>query len=67
MKAFKIPSITESLASDVREGRMTLTEAAAELCRSGWMNWIDVERAARLLGVNDFAKSRPVPSPIESA
>lgn len=53
MKAFNIPSITQSLRADVDEGRITLYEAAEELHISGWTNYIDVEKTKRLLGLKD--------------
>jgi hypothetical protein len=48
-KPFEIPGILESLSDDVKSGKMTLEEAALELYRSGWMNFIDIDRAKRLL------------------
>ena len=48
-KPFEIPGILESLSDDVKSGKMTLEEAALELYRSGWMNFIDSDRAKRLL------------------
>lgn len=49
MKAFEIPSILSSLRSDIEEGRITIRQAAVELCESGWMNWVDEEKAQSLL------------------
>ena len=49
----QIKNILESLHDDVVSSRMTLTEAAAELCKSGWMNYIDEERTRRLLNLVD--------------
>ena len=48
-KPVEIPGILESLSDDVKSGKMTLEEAALELYRSGWMNFIDIDRAKRLL------------------
>lgn len=49
---FDIPSITESLASDVTSGRITLHEAAVELHEAGWMNFLDLDRTRRLLSLD---------------
>ena len=46
---FDIPGITESLAIDVKSGKITLHEAAIELHRAGWTTFVDEERAKRLL------------------
>ena len=45
----KIKNIIDSLRDDVISGKMTLREAAEELYKSGWTNYIDVEAARRLL------------------
>ena len=46
---YDIPCIHESLAKDVAAGRITLEEAACELCRSGWTNFVDLEYTKRCL------------------
>ena len=48
-KWYKIPTILESLAEDVRNGA-TWHEIATELYHAGWMNYIDEQRAKRLVG-----------------
>lgn len=48
-----IKNILDSLRVDVLAGRLTLREAAVELCRAGWMNFVDEETARRLLRLND--------------
>lgn len=48
-----IKNILDSLRVDVSTGRLTLHEAAVELCRAGWSNVIDEETARRLLCLND--------------
>lgn len=48
-----IKNILDSLRVDVLAGRLTLREAAVELCRAGWTNFIDEETALRLLRLND--------------
>jgi hypothetical protein len=52
-KAFNIPSITESLRADVESGKITITEAAAELNRANLLPYIDTQRAADLLHINN--------------
>lgn len=49
MKAFGIKSILESLRDDVLSGKITLREAAEELCETGWTNFIDEDTARSLL------------------
>lgn len=49
MKAFGIKSILESLRDDVLSGKITLREAAEELCEAGWTNFIDEDTARSLL------------------
>ena len=44
-----IKNILDSLRVDVLAGR----EAAVELCRAGWTNFVDEEMARRLLRLND--------------
>ena len=48
-KPYEIPSILHSLAADLADEVITLEDAAAELCRAGYMNYIDEDKAARLL------------------
>ena len=48
-----IKNILDSLRGDVLAGRLTLREAAVELCRAGWTNFVDEETARRLLRLND--------------
>ena len=48
-----IKNILDSLRVDVLAGRLTLREAAVELCRAGWTNFGDEETARRLLRLND--------------
>ena len=48
-----IKNILDSLRVDVLAGRLTLREAAVELCRAGWTNFVDEETARRLLRLND--------------
>lgn len=48
---YYVPSITESLAAEVKSGEITLYEAAVELHRAGWTNFIDEEGTKRLLSL----------------
>jgi hypothetical protein len=48
-----IKNILDSLRVDVLAGRLTLHEAAVELCHAGWTNFVDEETARRLLRLND--------------
>ena len=45
----QIKNILESLRDSVLSGEITLYDAAEELHESGWMNFIDEEKARRLL------------------
>ena len=50
---YKIKSILESLREDVIIGEITLEEAAIELHRAGWSNFVDEEKTKRLLGLDN--------------
>lgn len=45
---FNIPNILESLANDIENGS-TWEEVAGELCKAGWMPYVDIEKAKRLV------------------
>lgn len=49
MKPFEIPNILQSLRTDVESGIITIHEAAEELYRAGWSNFVDEEKTTRLL------------------
>jgi hypothetical protein len=49
----QIKNIFDSLRDDVLSGKMTLREAAEELYRSGFMNFIDEEATRRRLHLAD--------------
>lgn len=53
MKPFNIPSILESLKTDVSSGKITIREAAEELHVAGWMNFIDEDKAKTLLKIKE--------------
>lgn len=44
-----IKNILESLREKVESGKITLSEAAVELHKAGWNNFIDMEATKRLL------------------
>ena len=46
---FPIKNILDSLREDVQNGTITLSQAAEELHRAGWSNYIDEDPARRLL------------------
>ena len=45
----EILDILQSLRQDVDAGRLTIGQAAEELCDAGWMNFIDIVRTKKLL------------------
>lgn len=47
--AFDIPNILESIRADVEAGVLTIEQAAEELYDAGWMNYMDIDEAKRLL------------------
>lgn len=49
MNTLTIPGILTSLRAEVDAGTMTIEQAAQELCRAGWTNFVDTEKAAALL------------------
>ena len=49
IKPFAIPNITTSLKYDYEEGRITLDDAAIELCKSGFLPYVDLERTKSIL------------------
>lgn len=51
-KAYKIPSIADSLRADVLTGDCTLEAAAAELYRAHLLIDVDPQAAAELLHIN---------------
>ena len=49
---FPIKNILDSLREDVQNGTITLSQAAEELHRAGWSNYIDEDTARRLVEAN---------------
>ena len=45
----EIKCILDALKEEVQNGSITLYQAAEELYNAGWINYIDVDRAKRLL------------------
>lgn len=50
-KPFNIKTILESLHDEVESGEFTLHDAAKELNKAGWTNFIDEEATRRLLSL----------------
>ena len=50
---FKIKNILDSLEEKVDNGKMTIREAAIELYKAGWTNFIDVDATKVLLKLGD--------------
>ena len=48
-KKMEIKSILESLKDDVQNGSITIYQASVELFEAGWLNYIDTDKAKRLL------------------
>ena len=46
---FPVKSFLESLRDDVKSGTLTLHQAAEELYEAGWSNFVDENKARRLL------------------
>ncbi len=46
---FPINGILESLRDDVQSGTLSIRQAAEELYKAGWSNFIDEKKARRLL------------------
>lgn len=46
---YPLPNILDSLSADVRSGRISLRDAAQELCVAGWTNFVDQDRTKILL------------------
>ena len=52
-EAFDIPCILDSLRREIDAGTMTIEQAARELCRAGWTNFVDIEETRELLNRNE--------------
>ena len=49
MNDYKIKNILESLKEEVENGKVSLREAAVELHKAGWTNFIDIDATRNLL------------------
>lgn len=52
MKALRIKNILNSLEEKIESGNMTIREAAIELHKAGWINYIDIDTTKKPLGLN---------------
>ena len=52
MKALRIKNILNSLEEKIESGNITIREAAIELHKAGWINYIDTDTTKKLLGLN---------------
>lgn len=51
-KAMEVKSILQSCHDRVESGKITLRQAAEELCRAGWTyGYIDINKTAKLIDV----------------
>lgn len=48
-KNYNVKIILESLKEDVVSGKISVREAAAELHKAGWTNFIDIDATRKLL------------------
>lgn len=49
MNDYKVKTILESLKEEVKNGKVSLREAAVELHKAGWTNFIDIDATRNLL------------------
>ena len=52
MKALRIKNILNSLEEKIESGNITIREAAIELHKADWINYIDIDTTKKLLGLN---------------
>ena len=48
----RVTTILESLEEKVESGKITIREAAIELHKAGWTNYIDIDTTKELLSFN---------------
>jgi len=53
MNDYKVRTILESLKEEVENGKVSLREAAAELHKAGWTNFIDIDTTRVLLKLQE--------------
>ena len=59
MNDYKIKNILESLKEEVENGKVSLREAAVELHKAGWTNFIDIDATRNLLKLSLIHISEP--------
>lgn len=52
MKALRVKNILNSLEEKIESGKITIREAAIELYKAGWTNYLDIDTTKKLLGLN---------------
>lgn len=50
-KNYDVKTILESLKEDVENGKISIREAAVELHKAGWTNFIDIDATRELLEI----------------
>ena len=53
MNDYKVRTILESLKEEVENGKISLREAAVELHKAGWTNFIDIDATRVLLKLQE--------------
>lgn len=53
MNDYKVRTILESLKEEVENGKISLREAAVELHKAGWTNFIDIDATRDLLKLQE--------------
>ena len=61
MNDYKIKNILESLKEEVENGKVSLREAAVELHKAGWTNFIDIDATRNLLKTRNVTGDGNVP------
>ena len=61
MNDYKIKNILESLKEEVENGKVSLREAAVELHKAGWTNFIDIDATRNLLKPRNVTGNGNVP------
>lgn len=57
MNDYKVRTILESLKEEVENGKISLREAAVELHKAGWTNFIDIDATKNLLKPRNATES----------
>lgn len=50
-KTYTCRTLSESVRDRFQKGEITLRQAAEELCRAGWTNYIDEDYTRKILGI----------------